>query len=70
MSQPTLKQKLRYRFDNFMAKGGSSIFIIIIIAFLVGYLCIGLIRTFIILNGAEPGPEGGFSGRFISPSCK
>ena len=60
MSQPTLKQKLRYRFDNFMAKGGSSIFIIIIIAFLVGYLCIGLIRTFIILNGAEPGPEGGF----------
>jgi len=60
MQQPTFKQKLRYRFDNFMAKGGSSIFIIIIIAFLIGYLCIGLIRTAIIFNGADAGPQGGF----------
>ncbi len=60
MNKPTLKQKLRYRFDNFMARGGSSIFIIIIVAFLIGYLCLGLIRTAIIFNGAEPGPEGGF----------
>jgi len=60
MNQPTLKQKLRYRFDNFMAKGGSSIFIIIIIAFLIGYLCIGLIRTAIIHGGADAGPDGGF----------
>ena len=61
MNQPTFKQKLRYRFDNFMAKGGSSIFTIIIIAFLIGYLIIGLIRTVIIAGGAGTGDHhGGF----------
>lgn len=60
MDKPTFKQKLRYRFDNFMARGGSSIFTIIIIAFLIGYFIIGLIRTAIIQGGANPGPEGGF----------
>jgi len=61
MNEPTLKQRLRYRFDNFMARGGSSIFTIIIIAFLIGYLIIGLIRTAIIASGAATGDhDGGF----------
>jgi len=60
MSQPTLQQKLRYRFDTFMARGGSSIFTIIIIAFLIGFLILGLIRMAIIKGGATPGPDGGF----------
>jgi len=60
MEQPTLKQKMRYRFDTFMARGGSSIFTIIIIAFLIGFLILGLIRTAIIKGGANPGPDGGF----------
>ena len=55
MNQPTFKQKLRYRFDNFMAKGGSSIFTIIMIAFLIGFLFLGLIRTLIIAGGATTG---------------
>ena len=34
MSQYTFKQILRYRFDNFMAKGGRSIFISLTLVFL------------------------------------
>ena len=60
MQQPTFKQKFRYKFDNFMARGGSSIFIIIIIAFIIGYLWLGLLRTAVIYNGADAAPEGGF----------
>lgn len=68
MNNPTLKQKLRYRFDNFMAKGGSSIFTIIIIAFLIGYVIIGLIRTAIIQTGAATGDhhEGFFHQIYIA----
>ena len=34
MAQYSLRQILRYRFDNFMARGGSSIFICLVIVFL------------------------------------
>lgn len=60
MGQPTLKQKLRYRFDNFMAKGGTSIFITVILAFIVGYILIGLLRVFIEWNGASAARGEGF----------
>ena len=60
MEQPTFKQKFRYKFDNFMARGGSSIFIIIIIAFLIGYFWIGLMRAAIAAQGIENQHEGGF----------
>jgi hypothetical protein len=60
MGRPTLKQKLRYRFDNFMAKGGTSIFITVILAFIVGYILIGLLRVFIEWNGASAARGEGF----------
>ena len=60
MGKPTLKQKLRYRFDNFMAKGGTSIFITVILAFIVGYILIGLLRVFIEWNGASAARGEGF----------
>ena len=60
MQKSTFREKTRYRFDNFMSKGGSSIFTIIIIAFLIGYLWLGLLRTGIIMKGAESAKEGGF----------
>lgn len=34
MSSPTLSQRLRYRFDTFMARGGSAIFMTLVTAFL------------------------------------
>jgi len=40
----SLQQKLRYRFDNFMARGGSSIFISLVIVFLSLWLTISIIR--------------------------
>ncbi len=33
MTDFTWRQRLRYRFDNFMARGGSSIFIALIVVF-------------------------------------
>jgi len=57
MKQPTFRQKCRYSFDNFMAKGGTSIFITVIAAFFVGYIIIGLLRAFIIWNGADVGTQ-------------
>ncbi|MEM7411973.1 MAG: hypothetical protein AAF430_17220 [Myxococcota bacterium] len=40
----TLRQRLRYRFDTFMAKGGSSSFKALLVAFLGGFALIGLAR--------------------------
>lgn len=44
MSSPSLGQRLRYRFDSFMARGGSSIFISLMLFFLVLFVSISLIR--------------------------
>jgi len=35
MPGPLLKQRLRYRFDNFMARGGSSVFISLVVVFVI-----------------------------------
>ena len=45
MSQSTLRQRLRYRFDSFMSKGGSSIFWSLFILFSVLLVLIILART-------------------------
>jgi len=44
MSQTSLKQIFRYRFDNFMAKGGRSIFIMLVAIFLTILCSISLLR--------------------------
>jgi hypothetical protein len=43
MPGPPLKQRLRYRFDNFMARGGRSIFISLVLVFVI--ILVGLILT-------------------------
>ncbi len=56
MSQFTWKQKLRYRFDNFMSRGGSSIFIGLVLLFLSALLIIGVVRGVVAIfdpGGAE-----------------
>ncbi|MCI5055036.1 MAG: hypothetical protein MRY83_02950, partial [Flavobacteriales bacterium] len=47
--EPTLKEKLYYRFERFMSKGGSSIFLSLLIVFIVGFLLIIGIRFLMIL---------------------
>ena len=44
MPQYSLKQVFRYKFDNFMARGGLSIFISLVVAFLVLLITVGAIR--------------------------
>jgi len=50
MPRPPLKQRLRYRFDNFMARGGRSIFISLVLVFVVILVVLivvrGLLRLF------------------------
>ncbi len=46
--QHPLSKRLRYKFEQFMAKGGSSIFISLLIAFLVCFAIIVLIRGLIL----------------------
>ena len=44
MPNYTFRQRIRYRFDNFMARGGSSIFIGLVVAFAGALLVIGNLR--------------------------
>lgn len=44
----SLKEKLRYRFDNFMAKGGSSIFLSLLVIFVVMFIVIAVFRALLI----------------------
>ena len=44
MKRNTLKEIIRYKFDNFMSKGGSSIFFSLLIIFIGLQLIIGLLR--------------------------
>ncbi len=64
MPKPTLAQHLRYRFDNFMAKGGSSIFISLTIVFVVLWVLIGFVRlvTFHWMGGAATERDVGWIG--------
>ena len=39
-----LKQKLRYTLDNYMSRGSSSIFMALLLTFLIGFLIMVLIR--------------------------
>lgn len=47
MSRITFRERLRYRFDTFMARGGSSIFISLMLFFLVLFTSIALVRLII-----------------------
>lgn len=44
MSNITFRQRLRYRFDTFMARGGTSIFISLVLFFLALFSVIALVR--------------------------
>jgi hypothetical protein len=46
--KPTFKEKLRYRFEQFLSKGGSSIFLSLLIVFLVAFTVIAGLRVLLI----------------------
>ncbi|MCH8147287.1 MAG: hypothetical protein IH987_04730, partial [Planctomycetes bacterium] len=58
MPKYPLKQVLRYKFDNFMAKGGRSIFLSLVISFLILLVVIGGIRVVVYAIDSS-GPEFG-----------
>ena len=49
MANFTSRERLRYRFDNFMSRGGSSIFLALVVSFLVAWALVGAIRGAIYL---------------------
>jgi hypothetical protein len=53
------QQRWRYRFDSFMARGGSSIFISLVIVFVVGLLAISAVRGCMLLALPEASLERG-----------
>ncbi len=60
MTNARLSQILRYRFDNFISRGGMSVFFSLVVAFLVLLLVIGGLRALVFLlypDGAAPGDD-------------
>lgn len=55
MPNTNLKTQMRYRFDNFMAKGGMSIFISLTITFLLLLVFVSLVRAGVYLTLGDEG---------------
>ncbi len=64
----TFKERTRYRFDNFMAKGGKSIFISLFVVFLLGLLFVASIRLgiFGVAQGGDERESGFFNHIYIT----
>jgi hypothetical protein len=45
MTKPKFREQLSYRFDNFMAKGGKSVFVILFFLFITAFSCLSLFRA-------------------------
>ena len=45
---PTFREKLNYKLERFMSKGGSSIFLSLLVVFICSFLIIILIRFILI----------------------
>ena len=57
MSSPTLRQVFRYRFDNFMARGGSSIFLSLTLVFLGLLTLFAVIRLILVFTLGDVGDD-------------
>ena len=57
MANAGLRQKLRYKFDNFMARGGSSIFIALMVMFLTSLAFVGTLRGIVYWLSPEQAAE-------------
>ena len=73
MPSPSLRQIFRYRFDNFMARGGSSIFLSLTVVFLGLLTLFAVIRLIIVFTmgditdpAGEPGSDLQYGGGLIN----
>jgi len=60
MEKPTLRQIVRYKVDNFMAKGGKSIFTSLFVMFVLSLVLIMALRAVIMAFGLDAQHEGGW----------
>lgn len=60
MRKHSLRAKLSYQFDNFMARGGSSMFVILTVLFLATFLVLSLFRAGLELMGLASERGQGF----------
>jgi ion channel POLLUX/CASTOR len=65
MEQTTFKQRMRYRFDTFMARGGSSIFISLVVSFLILLIAIFLLRAIVVTVVGDAGLNEALGGGYL-----
>lgn len=53
----SLRNKVRYMFENFMARGGISVFISLVVLFIIAMVFSILLRTGILFLLSDPGPQ-------------
>ena len=58
MDKPSLRQRLRYRFDNFMSKGGSAMFICLIVVSFAALVIIGTTRGIVEMPSSVTSERG------------
>jgi hypothetical protein len=58
MKKTTIPQLFRYKFDNFMAKGGKSMFVLLVVGFIATYILVGSFRGAIELGSAVDAERG------------
>ena len=57
----TIKEKVHYKTDNYLAKGSTALFLSLLIVFLVSFVIIALIRG--LLYWLSPDPEAGVTAQ-------
>ena len=55
----SFKEKVHYQMDNYLAKGSSALFLSLLIAFLISFVIIALLRG--LLFWLSPDPEAGMT---------
>ena len=66
MPRTTLRQRLRYQFDNFMSRGGSSILLGLVLFFLAAWFTFALLRGLVnTLDYDGAASQGGFFHHFF-----
>lgn len=69
--RPSRRALMRYRFDNFMAKGARSIFLSLVISFVAILAAIGLLRIGVLTSSTRQlSTTAGPSGTSTSRSCR
>lgn len=66
MQKPTFRQRIHYRFDNFITRGGIRIFSLLVVLFVAIFLALGILRLLMHVSGAGSQWEGGWRQFYIA----